>query len=340
MGVQLTGIVPTKAISLADLKGKTIAIDAYNTIYQFLSIIRDRVTGEPLRDANGQITSHLSGLFYRSTRLMAEGITPVYVFDGKPPELKKAVVAQRIQARQQALEKWNQALEEGDLEQARKEAQRSSRLTKEMVEQAKELLAALGIAYVQAPSEGEAQAAYLCRTGKVYAAASQDWDSLLFGTPRLVRNLAISGKRKVAGKEKYVEVEPELIVLDEVLAHLRITLEQLISLAILVGTDFNPDGIKGIGPKKALKLVQDKKELNAILTETGWPFAARPEEIVQIFQGLEPVDADIRPGTLDQDQVRRIMVTEHNFSQERVDKSLAEMQAAGRQQQNSLGRFF
>ncbi|MDK2783923.1 MAG: flap endonuclease, partial [Thermococcaceae archaeon] len=219
MGVQIGELLPRKELELENLNGKKVAIDAFNAIYQFLSTIRQR-DGTPLMDSKGRITSHLSGLFYRTINLMEAGIKPAYVFDGKPPEFKKKELEKRAEYREEAQEKWEEALARGDMEEAKKYAQRASKVNEMLIEDAKKLLELMGIPWVQAPSEGEAQAAYMASKGDVWASASQDYDSLLFGTPRLVRNLTITGKRKLPGKDVYVEVKPELIVLEEVLKEL------------------------------------------------------------------------------------------------------------------------
>ena len=151
MGVDISDIIKSHEIKLGDLKGKIVAIDAYNALYQFLSIIR-QPDGTPLRDSLGRVTSHLSGLLYRTANFMAEGIKPVYVFDGRPPDLKLRTVDERIKIRLKAQEEWQKALEEGDLERARMKAQQASYLTKDMVNEAKKLLEFMGVPYVQAPS--------------------------------------------------------------------------------------------------------------------------------------------------------------------------------------------
>ncbi|MEM5870583.1 MAG: flap endonuclease-1, partial [Candidatus Aenigmatarchaeota archaeon] len=256
MGVQLRDILEAKEVDLETLKGRIIAIDAFNWLYQFLSSIR-QIDGTPLMDIKGRITSHLSGLFYRTANLLEAGIKPVYVFDGEKPKFKKYTIEKRKEIREEAKEKWEKALERGDIEEAKKMAQRSGELNEEMIEESKELIRAMGLPIVQAKSEGEAQCAIMCKNGDVNFSASQDFDSLLFGSPKMIRNLNITGKRKVGGKE--VKISPEIIDLEENLNRLGITREQLIIIGILVGTDYNPGGIKGIGPKKALELVKRYK---------------------------------------------------------------------------------
>ena len=218
MGVQLGDIIPKEEIELHELSGMKIAIDAHNNLYQYLSIIRDKLTGEPLKDSKGRITSHLSGLFYRTANLIEIGIKPCFVFDGEPPEFKKITLEERIEAKEKAREKWEEALEKG--EKAITYAQAAAVLSEEMIEDAKKLLDYMGIPWVQAKSEGEAQCAYMCKKGDVDFSASQDYDSLLFGSPFLIRNISISGKRKLPRKEIYIEIKPEIIELKKVLEEL------------------------------------------------------------------------------------------------------------------------
>ncbi|MEM4691191.1 MAG: flap structure-specific endonuclease, partial [Desulfurococcaceae archaeon] len=230
MGVNLKDLIPDKCRVVIDdlrvLKGKIVAIDAYNALYQFLAAIR-QPDGTPLMDSKGRVTSHLSGLFYRTINIVEEGVKPVYVFDGKPPEMKAEELRRRSQVKEEASKKYEEAVSSGDLEAARKYAMISSKLTDTMVYSAKKLLDAMGIPYVEALSEGEAQAAYLVINGDAWATASQDYDSLLFGSPRLLRNLTISGKRKLPGREEYIEVKPEIIELDNLLKELGIKRDQL-----------------------------------------------------------------------------------------------------------------
>ncbi|MGC8646987.1 MAG: flap endonuclease-1 [Thermoplasmata archaeon] len=316
MGVDISDIIESKEIDMGNLKNQSIAIDGYNTLYQFLSIIR-QPDGTPLMDDKGRITSHLSGIFYRTVNMMESGIKPIYVFDGKPPELKQRTISQRIEKRRASEEEWKKALEMGDVEKARLYAQGSSRLTKDMVDDSKKLLELMGVPWVQAPSEGEAQAAYMAMKGDVYASASQDFDSLLFGAPRLVRNLTITGKRKIPRKNIYREIKPELIVLDEILKNLGINREQLVDIGILIGTDFN-EGVKNIGPKKALKYIKEYGSIENLMREKSIVID-NLDEIRKIF--LRPdVTENYRVEWKDYDEngLMEFMVHEHNFSEERI----------------------
>ena len=324
MGVELGKIVPKKEIELLDLSGKKVAIDAFNMLYQFLSIIRDRMTGEPLRDSKGRITSHLSGLFYRTSNLIDAGIKPVFVFDGEPPKFKRRTVEQRREAREEAKKKWEEAVKKGV--EAIKYAQAASKLTDEMVEDSKTLLDAMGIPWIQAPSEGEATCAHLCKKDAVFATGSQDADALLFGSPRLVKNLSITGKRKLPRKETYIEIKPELIDLQEVLKTLGVSREQLIIVGMLIGTDYNT-GIEKVGPKTAFKIVKEHKTLKKVLANVKWKDENDPQEIYDFFLNptvTEKYKLDWKQP--DGDKVVKLMVDEHDFSRERVEKVIESLQ--------------
>ena len=330
MGVKIREIIPETAIqkiSLEALGGKAIALDAFNILYQFITIIRGP-DGRPLMDRRGRITSHLSGLFFRTINLLKLGIKPIFVYDGRPPELKRATVEEREERRAEAARLYEQALSEGRIEEAQKYAKQAASLNEFIIESSKRLLTLMGLPVVQAPSEGEAQAAYLAARGDAYASGSQDFDSLLFGSPRLVRNISIVGRRKLPGRREYVEVEPELIHLDKLLKELGITREQLIDLAILVGTDYC-EGVKGVGPKTALKLIKTHGSAEKALKALGKSLEVDPAEIRNIFLNPEVTkDYRIEWREIDREGVKRMLCDEHDFSEERVDKALNELRDA------------
>lgn len=325
------------------MSGRSIAIDAYNALYQFLAIIR-QPDGTPLKDHTGRITSHLSGLFYRTCNLLELGIKPVYVFDGVPPALKEVEIRRRAKIKNEALKKYEKALSAGRVEEARVYAQMTSRLKDYMADDSKRLLKLMGVPWVQAPSEGEAQAAYLVRKLDADHCASQDYDSLLFGAPRLLRNVTISGRRKLPRKKVYVEVIPEVIEMEKVLKELEITYEQLIDIGILVGTDFNPEGIKGIGPKTALKLIKKHGSLKDALPELEEAtFPAEPRRIREVF--LHPKVTDnykIVWRDPDVEGVAEFLCSERDFSRERVlnalDKAVKALEKASTR--TTLERWF
>lgn len=324
MGVQLGEIIPKEKIELEQLSGRKIAIDAFNSLYQFLSIIR-QPDGTPLMDSKGRVTSHLSGLFYRTGKLVEYGILPIYVFDGKPPDLKRTVSEERKKAREEAREKWQEALKLGDLERAKRHAQASSKLTADMIDDSKRLLEAMGIPWVQAPCEGEAQAAYIVQHGDAWASASQDFDSLLFGSPRLIRNLTITGKRKLPGKSVYISVEPELIELEKALETLGIDRKKLIDMGIMMGTDFN-EGIKGIGPKKALTYAKEGKSVKQVYKEMGIEPEVDLDELRELFLKHDVTkDYELKWGGIKKDEIIKILVDEHDFSEERIEKTIEEL---------------
>jgi flap endonuclease-1 len=322
MGVLLTPIAVKDAVGLADLRGKQLAVDANGELYQFLALIR-LPDGTPLKDSQGRITSHLSGLFYRTTRLIADfGMKVVFVFDGRPPVEKAAEITRRRAVRERYEEEAAEARRAGDLARAYSKSTMTSRLTPEMITSAKQLLQLMGLPVVQAPSEAEAQAAHMAQRGDVWAAASKDYDALLFGAPRLVRFLTISGREFLPTQGTFRPITPELIDLPRMLAALGITRAQLIDLGLLVGTDFHP-GVKGIGPKKALALVQRHGAIEHMPSKIREAFDVDLNRLRQIF--LEPEVRDdyrVESKRCDVDSVVRFLCDEHAFGRERVMAAL------------------
>jgi flap endonuclease-1 len=331
MGLQIGDIVPRRALKIEDLKGKVIAIDAFNAIYQFLSSIR-QPDGTPLMDSKKRVTSHLSGLFYRNMALINEGIKLIYVFDGEYHELKGKTHEIRDEAKKEMREKYEEAKEEGDIEAMKGYSRGFMKLTKEMIEESKELLEAMGIAIVQAPGEGEMQAAELVKQGEAYAVGSQDYDALVVGGTRLIQNLTLARQRKT--RSGIVYISPEIIEYHKVLNELGVDADQLISLAILVGSDFNPGGVRGIGPKKALSLVKEKKFPVMIfkdLQEQGrldfdW------KEVFEIFKKPNVKKEVVTFPKMDKDKLIEILVKRHDFSLERIEKQLDKFKEAKKEQ--------
>jgi flap endonuclease-1 len=343
LGVNFKDLIPKTQVKLEDLGGKIIAIDAYNAIYQFLSIIR-QPDGTPLKDSTGKITSHLSGLFYRTSNLVEMGIKPVYVFDGVPPTLKAAEIERRKQVKVEAIASYEKAAAIGDTVKMRMFAQAATSMKDYMQDDSRKLLELLGLPWIQAPSEGEAQAAHMTKRGDADYCASQDYDSLLFGAPKLLRNVTISGRRKLPSKNIYIDVVPEVVELQKALGECGLTYEQLIDVGILIGTDFNPDGIKGLGPKTALKLIKEHGTLeNALPHIKNATFPVEPKCIREIF--LHPQVTDnykLEWKEPDTKGVIDFLCRQKEFSEERVKKSLDKMTAGSKKQKGkvSLEKWF
>jgi len=239
--------------SLFDFKNKYLAFDGFIQLFQFLSTIRGS-GGENMTDNEGRTTSHLIGILTRNAALLQHGIKPIYVFDGTPSPLKEAERERRRERTNLAQEEHDKAVAAGDMARAKQLASRINKLDKGMIEDAKTLLTCMGIPVIQAPGEGEAQAAALALEGTAYATASQDYDALLFGTPVLVRNITITGRRNLPGGGTKL-VKSESINLEQLMNSLDLTREQLIDFGFMLGTDFN-DGFKGIGPKSAFRFIK------------------------------------------------------------------------------------
>ncbi len=323
MGVNLSKLIEKEEVTIGQLSGKKLGIDSYNMLYQFLASIRG-ADGMPLADSHGQVTSHLTGLFYRTINLIEKGVKPVYVFDGLPSELKSKTLQKRRAVRTDAEEKSSQALQEGNLLEAKKMGSRALKLTRDMVDEAKILLEFLGIPVVQALQEGEAQASVMVKNGLLDGVVSQDFDCLLFGAPHLYRNIGFSGKRKVAGKNFYVDIKPEHMDAKKVFEQLGINREKLIWLGILVGTDFN-DKFPRIGPKTALKFVKEYDSFEDIITKTGHEIDFDYKEIVDVF--MNPVHATIDEKELNEkmpqkEKLLEFLVEKHDFSKDRVENTI------------------
>jgi flap endonuclease-1 len=345
MGLNIREIIPRKEIEISDLRGETVCVDAYNMLYQFLSTIR-QPDGTPLMDNKKRVTSHLSGIFYRNVNLLSEGIKLVYVFDGIAPDQKGKTYKKREGGRELAKARYEEAKQEEDLDKMRRYSSQMIRLDEEMIKESKELLEAMGIGVVQAPGEGEAEAAYLSKFKQdVYAAVSQDYDSLLFGAPILIRNLALARKKKTFSG--WVEVKSEMIELQNVLNFLEINLDQLICLGILVGTDYNPKGVPGIGQKRALEIVKRYRQPVLIFKSVEEQIMTLPEEdrfdwkeIFELFHKPNVLNVDFKFKKVDEEQIKKILVEEHDFSDERVEKQLDKLRELKEQKkQKGLGEW-
>lgn len=344
MGTKLKEITIKKEISIPDLKGKVLVVDSFNVMYQFLTSIR-MADGSLLMDSRGNVTSHLNGLFSRTVNLMHQGLKLAFVFDGEAPKLKQKERERRADIKKEAKKEYDIAKEREDIESMKKYAARTSALTKDMIEEAKKLIDAMGMPVIQAPSEGEAQAAHIVNKGDAYAEISQDFDCLMFGVPRLVRNLTVSEKRKMPGKLSYIEVKPELIELEENLKALGISQDQLIAMCILIGTDYNPGGIKGIGPKNALKLVKEcKNDFDSMFKHAEWDksFEFSWKEVFDTIKNIPVTDRyELRWGKPDAKAIKKLLVDEHDFSEKRVDGALEKLEVESeKRSQKGLGEFF
>ncbi|KIK08053.1 hypothetical protein K443DRAFT_86149 [Laccaria amethystina LaAM-08-1] len=354
MGIKgLTGLLSQhapKAIKEHEIKtlfGRKVAIDASMSIYQFLIAVRQK-DGELLTNDAGETTSHLMGLFYRTIRIVENGIKPAYIFDGKPPELKKGVLSKRLERREEAKQEGEEAKETGTVEDVDRFSRRTVKVTREHNEECRRLLKLMGIPVIIAPSEAEAQCAELARGGKVYAAGSEDMDTLTFNAPILFRHLTFSEAKKQPISE---------INLKEALEGLDMTMSQFIDLCILLGCDYL-EPIKGVGPKSALKLIREYGGLKGVvkhLRENSgcrkgkgggmqipdeWPW----EEAKKIFEKPDVLPADeveLEWTNPDIDGLIQFLVTEKGFNEDRVRKGAEKLQKfLNSKQQGRLDGFF
>ncbi|MFT4326800.1 MAG: flap endonuclease-1 [Candidatus Woesearchaeota archaeon] len=344
MGVALTSLLEGDAVVIESLKNSVVAIDAFNIIYQFLTVMRGP-DGQPLTNSKGEVTAHLKGLLTRNIQFLKEGLKPIYVFDGKAPDLKLAERERRKELRDESQRKYDIAKERNDFEQMRKYAQRLVRIDENIIASSKQLLDYLGIPWVQAPSEGEAQAAFMVQQGDADLVVSQDADALLFKTPFLLRNLTIAGKKKKKGKVGFEKVLPVKYSLSKTLNVLGIDHDQLIVLAILVGTDFNYGGINGLGPKKALKLVQTYgKDFEKIFAEVSWNehFEVSWKAIFDFFKN-PPVTKDytITFKDIQKEQLLHWLKESYDFSEDGLQQAIKSLDSiTENQKQKGLADFW
>ena len=341
MGTPIGDLLVKKPFSLDQIANEIVAVDGNNTAYQFLASIRN-YDGTPLCDSKGRVTSHLSGFFYRTLNWLEKGIKPVFVFDGPPHVLKEKTLKLRREIRTRAKEEHEAALEAGDMEAAKKFGSRALHLSSEMIDQSKTLLQALGVPVIQAPQDSEAQCAVMVARSEVVASVSQDYDSLLFGCPELVRNVATSGKRKIPGKNAYADIKPEVILLDECLQKLKLTRQQLIWLGMLLGTDFN-DKIPSVGPKTAMKLIQKATSFEGIIQEAGKEIDFDPKSIEDIFWHPQATpQTPLKFESINGDRVKSILCDEFEFSVDRIDSTLNKIieKEAEKSKQKTMSSWF
>ena len=344
MGVALTELLLIKEIDLEFLQNKALVVDAPMWLYQFLSSIRQR-DGSLLTDSKGNVTSQLMGLMSRISNLTRQNIKLAFVFDGEPPKLKKLTLEKRKEIKLEAEKKFEKAKEKADEELMKKYAARTSRLTDEMIEEAKKLVEAFGLPVIEAPSEAEAQASLVVKNSDAYAIATNDADALLFEATRIARNVNMAGKKKKMNKLSFETVNPDMIVLEDNLKHLGINQEQLIALAMLIGTDYNMGGVKGIGPKTALKMVnQFGSNFDDLFKEAKWSdnFEFSWEEVFDLIKNI-PVDKkyELRWKEPDKEKIIKLLVDGHDFSEERVRNQIEGLvKTKQKGNQKGLGEFF
>ncbi|GBN16963.1 Flap endonuclease 1 [Araneus ventricosus] len=301
--------------------GRKIAVDASMSIYQFLIAVRQEAS--MLTNADGETTSHLVGLFYRTIRMIDNGIKPVYVFDGKPPQMKSSELEKRQERRAEAQKNLEKAEEEGVAEDVNKFSRRLVKVTKQHNDECKELLKLMGVPYVEAPCEAEAQCAALVKAGKVYATATEDMDGLTFGSTVLLRHMTFSEARKMPIKEFH---------LNRVLDELGLNQDEFIDLCILLGCDYC-ESIKGIGPKKAFEYIKSEKCIENIIKKIEGSKYKAPEDWVykearELFKNPEVADpetVELKWSDPDEEGLIKFLCGNKGFSEDRVKNGVKKL---------------
>ncbi|MCL7036929.1 hypothetical protein MKW94_014919 [Papaver nudicaule] len=322
-----------KQETLESYVGREIAIDASLSIYQFLIAVGRNGTGMLTNEA-GEVTSHLHGLFSRTIRLLEAGLKPVYVFDGKPPDLKRQELAKRSLKRSDATEDLAAAIESGDKEDIEKFSKRTVKVTKQHNDDCKLLLKLMGLPVVQAASEAEAECAALCKRGKVYAVSSEDMDTLTFGAPRFLRHL-------MGPTTKVPVVEYDI---EKILTELNLNMDQFVDLCILCGCDYCPT-IRGVGGKTALKLIRQHGSIESILENINRQRYPIPEnwmyeEACHLFREPLVSSDDQQPDITwtgpDEEGLKKFLVEENGFNHYRVTKAIQKIEVSNKSSQIRL----
>tara|TARA_B000000557_G_scaffold247093_1_gene230677 strand:+ start:1149 stop:2156 length:1008 start_codon:yes stop_codon:yes gene_type:complete len=333
MGCNLRDLVSPEPIELSDLSGQRIAIDVFLNSYQFITSMTGQ-DGKPL-SFEGKPVAHLMGFLDRATVMISEGIDPVFVFDGKPHELKRATLDERRERKVEAVSRWEAAIDAGDMETAKKLGPQTAEYTPEMVQETKDLFDLMGVSWMEAPMEAEGAAAVMCSRGDVSAVASQDWDTLLYGSPVMVRNLTSHGTRRFGRV-----MRAERISLPDTLSEHGISREQLVDLGIMVGTDFHP-GIKGIGPKTGLKLMKKHGTMEAVSEARGFDLPEDLERVRGLF--MDHPLGDSTPTSTSravEEGMREFLQEGRGFSERRVDRAINRLAEAGRLSSSSQPSLF
>ncbi|XP_055705199.1 flap endonuclease 1 [Phlebotomus papatasi] len=335
----IADLVPT-AIKENEIKnyfGRKVAIDASMCLYQFLIAVRS--DGVQLTTVDGETTSHLMGIFYRTIRLLDNGIKPVYVFDGKPPNLKGGELQKRAERREEAQKQLHKATEAGDQEAMDKFNRRLVKVTKEHTEEAKQLLKLMGVPYIEAPCEAEAQCAAMVKSGKVFATATEDMDALTFGSSILLRHLTSSEAKKMPVQE---------INYDRMLHGLEFSVDQFIDLCILLGCDYC-ESIRGVGPKRAIELITQYKSIETILEKIDKKKYTVPEDwnfnqARQLFKEPEvqdPQSIEIKWTDPDEDGIVAFLCGHRQFNEERIRSGIQKIKKSkSMATQGRLDSFF
>ncbi|XGW21011.1 hypothetical protein V3C99_004179 [Haemonchus contortus] len=328
------------AIKLHEMKnyfGRKVAVDASMCLYQFLIAVRQ--DGSQLQSESGEVTSHLMGMFYRTIRMIDNGVKPCYVFDGKPPDMKSGELEKRMEKRAEAEKALTEAKEKGDTVAADKFERRLVKVTKEQNEDVKRLLRLMGVPVVEAPCEAEAQCAALVKANKVFATATEDMDSLTFGSNILLRHMTFSEAKKMPIKE---------FSLPRILEDFDMPMEQFIDLCILLGCDYC-ESIRGIGPKKAFELIKTYGDIESILENIdtkkyvppdNWPYKRARE----LFRNPEVANCDeinLVWKEPDVDGIIQFMCEEKSFAEDRVRSAIEKIKKGrGSATQGRIDLFF
>jgi flap endonuclease-1 len=311
----LRELAALEEIGFEDVAGSVVAVDAHNWLYRYLTTTVKWTREEVYTTGDGTEVANLVGAVQGVPKFFEHDLAPVFVFDGAVTDLKNAELDARREQRERYESRLDDARERGDEVAVARLKSRTQRLTDTIVETTRDLLELLDVPVVDAPAEGEAQAAHMARQGRVDYVGTEDYDALLFGAPHTLRRLTSSG-------------DPELMDLEATLAAHDLTWEQLVEAAILCGTDFN-EGVTGVGPATAVSLLHEHGDLLTVCEAEDY-HVDHADRIRQLF--LDPavdsavtVDTDIDP---DLDAARAFVTEEWGVEESEVERGFERIEGA------------
>ena len=288
-----------------DYSGKVIAIDASLKIYKDLTAMRK--SGKDLTTKEGVVTSHLHGLLFLINKLLINKITPVIVFDGKPPEIKKGTLKKRADVKKLASNMLEENLVNLSMEEKITYFMQSTKISPEIIKDTKTMLTTLGISYIDSPEEADAQMVCLLQNKLAYAVATEDMDLLTFGADRVLKNFFATKEDEITEIDR-----------DKMLKELKLTSKQFIDLSILMGCDYLPT-IEKVGLVKSYDYITKYKSLEEIFKKVDQPENYNYEEVRNYFENAMskctvPTEDELKVTLTNNNDIYKLLVDKYEFN--------------------------
>ena len=302
---------------LYKMKGKRLAIDT--SIFLYKSLMNVRSKGDYLKNSQGKIVSHIQGLYYKTNQLLTFGITPIYIFDGKPPQEKNDCIKARVKKAEECKEKTETT---DNLQEKQNLEKGSIRIKKEYIDDLKHIFSLMGVSYIHANGEAEAYASELCRLGFVDGVMTEDMDTLSYGCPLLMRSCIDKSIKR-----------PEIVStfnFQKILEDFKMNHDEFIDMCILCGCDYCPT-IPKVGPARAMKFIQKYNNIeNLINSEEKITISEEFKNkyiasrgLFKVFDGkIDLENLPISKSNYDSNSIYKYLVNECDMNSKRVQNSL------------------